>query len=110
MKLWVWAGVAIAVLFLLFKFRNGAIAQANFGAQVSPGGWGSGMIYGPGSSGAAYPYGIPPGFTQPSSFAFGGQTPVAVSGNANIPWYAYLLNAPIDVSYQNGGFGVGYGN
>ena len=105
-----WVAIAIAALLLWSWIRRGASAQAMFNAQVAPGGWGSGMIYGPGSSGPGYyPFGAP-GAQQYSSYAFGGQTPIQASGVGPAPWYAYLLNAPIDVSYQNGGFAAGYGN
>jgi len=104
-----WAGIAIVALFLWSWLRKGATANAMFGAQVSPSGWGSGMIYAPGTAGGAYPYGYPPPGAY-TSYAFGGQTPVRAAGTGAPPWYAYLLNAPIDVSYQNGGFAAGYGN
>ena len=104
--------IAIVAFFIWHWLRGGASASANVSAQMQPSGWGSGMVYAPGSAVGSYPYGYPwayPG-QQPTSYAFGGQVPVQASGVGAPPWYAYLLNAPINVGYSNGGFGASYGN
>jgi hypothetical protein len=84
-----WALIAIAA-FLAFKWLSGALSSYN--AQQSTAGWGSGMLYAPGS---AYTQ-------QPSSYAFGGQIPVY--DNYQLPVRGIIANYTPD-----GGVGFQYG-
>ena len=107
-----WGAIIIGAFLIWSWLRNGIGANASFNANVNPPGWGNGFIWGPSNSAGAYPYGAEYGYPPASaysSFAFGGATPVQVKGGGAPPWYAYLLNATIDVGYQNGGFDIGYG-
>lgn len=110
-----WGGIAIVALLAWSWLKHGVSTNANFSAQAQPMGWGSGMVYAPGSAYTqqSYPYGYPwhyPG-SQPTAYAFGGQVPMASIGNGAPPWYAYLLNAPISADYSSGGgFDASYGS
>lgn len=68
-----WILVAVAVYFGLKWLQNGVQGNASFQAQASPSGWGSGMLYAPGSA-WQQAYGMYP--VQPVAYAFGGQVPI----------------------------------
>ncbi len=107
-----WAGIAVIALLAWSWLRRGVSTNANFNAQLQPAGWGSGMVYAPGGATGIYPNGYPwdyPGY-QPTAYAFGGQVPMQAQGVGAPPWYAVLLNAPINAGYsQDGGFFANYG-
>jgi hypothetical protein len=83
-----WVLLAVAA-YVAYRFVSGA--AASYLQQSSPSGWGSGMVYGPGSSWGRDAYGYNP-WSQPQSYAFGGLQlfspsaasyyPVAVGGPA----------------------------
>jgi hypothetical protein len=72
-----WVLIAVAA-YLGFKWLSGA-AQS-FNQQSYPAGWGSGMVYAPGSAWTqqSYPYGDPWGSEppQPTEYRFGGNVPI----------------------------------
>ena len=109
-----WGGIAIVALLAWNWLRRGVSGGANFNAQVQPAGWGSGMVYAPGSAYTqSYPYGYPWGYPgqQPTAYAFGGNVPMQAQGVGAPPWYAYVLNAPIQADYSSdGSWSAGYGN
>lgn len=71
-----WVLIAVAV-FLGWRWLSSA-AQS-FNQQSQPSGWGSGMVYAPGSAYTqqSYPYGDPWGspVVQPTEYYFGGNVP-----------------------------------
>lgn len=77
--------IAVVVLFVWNWLKNGINAQASMNAQMQPSGWGSGMVYAPGSAWTqqAYPYGFPWAVQplQPSAYAWGGTTPIYANYN-----------------------------
>ena len=69
-----WALIAIAA-YLGFRWLAGGISgSASVQAQAQPSGWGSGMVYAPGSA-WQNAYGYAP-WSQPQAYAFGGQVPI----------------------------------
>jgi hypothetical protein len=78
-----WAIIA-AIAFYAFRWlmRNGLSGSASFQAQAQPAGWGSGMLYAPGSAyGTAYGY-LPGSRPYPrpyDDFPYQGSTPIQAS-------------------------------
>ena len=74
MKFVEYAVIAIVAFFAFNWLRNGISGSASIQAQAQPGGWGSGMIYAPGSA-WQNAYGYTP-YSMPQAYAFGGATPI----------------------------------
>jgi hypothetical protein len=74
-----WALIAVAA-YLGFRWLAGGVnASANVQAQTRPMGWGSNMVYAPGSA-WQNAYGYSP-YSMPQAYAFGGNVPIYANYN-----------------------------